>query len=200
MGQYVDESGRAICLKFHGWAFWKGFRRVNLGSCRWGAECDRSHEPPSAATVALLSAEAEKCAPEQTKQAALEAERVAQATQVTALPDWLHAHRTPLVFPTDATPAFARMQVALAQILGIGIGPDAGVSGVAGGMSQMHQVGDLNDQTVPICPTLIHAFVHAGRKLPKAWKRAYHNRTAKMVQHMVQQVIISLSLFLLLIL
>ena len=157
---FVDGQGRELCLKF------AGFQR---GKCRHGKDCRRSHDAPCAESLGRL----------QTRQAvfaAAAAEAVAQrAAEARAawdkpLPDWLHAARTELIFAADATPSLERMRTAAAAFLAP-ITAVAAEPSPAAALESLHTTDPSAHATPPICPSLYHAYILGGFKMPYLWKK-----------------------------
>jgi hypothetical protein len=93
-------------------------------------------------------------------------EAAALAANALPLPGWLLSSRRELRFRCDSGGALARMQRAAAAYLG------ATAAGVP--LGALHTV-PLGEEA-PLCPALIFAQKHAGRKLPRLWKGALMHR------------------------
>ena len=152
--ELVDDAGTELCLKFH---------RCQRGRCRFGKECHRSHEAPSASALAPLCAlrDAREAAEAAASAAAAERRRAVAAEAAAAdVPDWLQRARRELHFDASSGGALARMVAAAVEFLGAGtVGLDA-----------LHALAPTGE--VPACPTLISAHKRAGRALPTTWKAA----------------------------
>jgi hypothetical protein len=81
----------------------------------------------------------------------------------TSLDESTHAE---LVFSTD-TKAFKRMRDALCVVVGV----DAAHPHL---LAKLHLAPDPLPKKPPLCPTMLHAFKRAGRRLPKKWKVRNH--------------------------
>eukprot|EP01043_Picozoa_sp_COSAG02_P055335 COSAG02_NODE_6401_length_3598_cov_19.791994_4_plen_322_part_00 len=158
---FVDDAGRELCLKFH------GFQR---GKCRHGVDCHRSHAAPSPDSLARLrlrqTAEDEADRASTARHAA-----EARAAWAKPLPVWLHEARSELVFRTDATQSFEHMCAAARVFLAPDIkGCISDGSAVA--LDQLHAIPPSMHQSPPVCPSLLHAYQLGGHKMPRSWKKA----------------------------
>ena len=188
-GKFLDTEGRELCL---------GHIGVHKRKCRWGPECIYSHGTPCASSVERLAVALAK---RQRGKKSLSAEQerkiaAAKAAALLPLPEWLHACRQELVFqagiaahganpnvPQQQLGALERMQVAVCEFLEVFAAasegaPAAGLTAATATAAQraealaMLHTQPLDAESVPMCPTLICAHKHGGRKVPTSWKRA----------------------------
>jgi hypothetical protein len=184
----VDDEGARLCLKYAGYKY-TSYARVAPGRCRWGDACTYSHAAPSVATATRLEQLHEEGV------LRLDAHRrqasEAEAAKLCApLPPWLHEARQFRVFRADATDAFSRMQESLHALLRLAVTDtprkhtvveEPGLQGL--GLDALHECAALNEERVPACPTLAHAFRQSGRRFPRTWTMAY-KATKSMVRRM----------------
>ena len=156
---FADDRGRELCLKF------AGFQR---GKCRHGDACRRSHDPPCAESLARLQKRKEVS---DAAAAGVVAQRAAEARAAwdKPLPDWLHAARAELMFAADATPSLERMRSAAAAFLAPAAADGSTPSPAA--LDRLHTTDPSAHATPPICPSLYHAYILGGFKMPYFWKK-----------------------------
>ena len=120
LSTFVDDEGRPICLKFHG--YYNNFKRVPAGKCRWKKSCHLSHNTPSTDTnknlkhqhTIFLQQQAEK------KKKTKECECEKNSSNAATLPSWYEQHcRSRLIFPTrsDTSNTFDQLVSALTRLL-----------------------------------------------------------------------------------
>lgn len=159
---FVDNAGRELCLKFH------GFQR---GKCRHGVECHRSHAAPSADS--LLRLRSRQKAQEEADRAAAERHAAeARAAWDKPLPPWLHEARSELIFRTDTTTSFERMCAAARLFLAPTIKEDTTGNDSQIPLELLHEIPPAAHHSPPVCPSLLHAYQLGGHKLPPSWKKA----------------------------
>ena len=160
---FVDDAGRELCLKFH------GFQR---GKCRYGVDCHRSHATPSAKSLVHLRRRQEILA-EAHKSASERHAAEARAAWDKPLPRWLHEARSELVFRADATPSFGVMRGAAELFLAPATEGSAAASNENRvSLERLHEIPPSAHHCPPVCPSLLHAYQLGGHKLPRSWKKA----------------------------
>ena len=139
-------------------------------SCRWGDKCCYGHDVPEH----LLAAQRAHVSAGQRSRSKLlsAAERARKERPPCPMPPWLEEMREERVVRYDTV----RYPLAEAAAAVLELRPGET-------LDMLHlREAPTEDTPVPSCPTLVHAFAHAGHKLPRAWKQA--KASAKAVQRL----------------
>lgn len=155
----VDEEGRELCLKH------AGLRR---GRCRFGAQCHRSHAPPSTASLALIremmmfKSQTDNTPTRAGAEGGTEGE--VGSMEARQLPGWLHSCRSELIFDcrgcsSRGRDSFGRLHAAVCRLLAAATDDCSSDNCAYPPLSQLHRrtAEEYPSDCLPVAPALASA-------------------------------------------
>jgi hypothetical protein len=155
----VDEEGRELCLKH------AGLRR---GRCRFGAQCHRSHAPPSTTSLALIREMmmVKSQTDNSPTRAGAEGGTEGEVGWIGArqLPAWLHSCRSELIFDcrgrsSRGRDSFGRLHAAVCRLLAAATDDCSSDNCAYPPLSQLHRrtAEEYPSDCLPVAPALASA-------------------------------------------